>query len=169
MNNCIVCGNEYNKTDRHLKCCKCRPKIKKNCIDCNIEIRGNILRCIVCRKDNKKKRQEESGKFVTLKIFLCRAKNRKKIGEICLQDLKDKWEEQSGICPYSGVDLILPSYHKSTNPIYLASLDRIDSNKLYEKGNIQFVSSAINYMKGIMSHEETLKLCKIIADKWNLK
>lgn len=53
------------------------------------------------------------------------------------------------------------------NPIYTASLDRIDSSKGYEIGNIQFISTAINYMKNTMSHEDTLKLCKIIAEKYS--
>lgn len=53
------------------------------------------------------------------------------------------------------------------NPIYTASLDRIDSSKGYEIGNVQFISTAINYMKNTMSHEDTLKLCKIIAEKYS--
>ena len=56
---------------------------------------------------------------------------------------------------------------KPVHPLYTASLDRIDSSKGYEIGNVQFISTAINYMKNTMSHEDTLKLCEIIAEKYS--
>ena len=49
------------------------------------------------------------------------------------------------------------------NPIYIASLDRIDSSKGYIIGNVQFISTSINYMKNTMSHNDTLLLCNLIA------
>lgn len=45
--------------------------------------------------------------------------------------------------------------------------NRIDSSKGYEIGNVQFISTAINYMKNTMSHEDTIKLCNIIAQKYS--
>jgi len=83
--------------------------------------------------------------------------------------LLDVWNNQKGICPYSGVNLVLPSYSNKNNQIYVASLDRIDSSKKYSKGNIQFVSASLNYMKGQMTHDETIVLCKIIALFWAKK
>ena len=47
------------------------------------------------------------------------------------------------------------------------------SNKINKrKGNPQYLiadnrKTAINYMKNTMSHEDTLKLCKIIAEKYS--
>ena len=38
---------------------------------------------------------------------------------------------------------------------------------LYEKGNVMFVSTPINYMKNSMSEEETIAFCKKIAVFWN--
>lgn len=89
--------------------------------------------------------------------------------ELTLEYLKSVWDSQNGICPYSGINLILPTYttgHK--NPIYTASVDRIDSSKGYVPGNIQFVSMSINYMKNTMSHDETIRMCKIIANNFLL-
>ena len=91
---------------------------------------------------------------------------------ICLkkqkQDLKQQWEKQKGKCIYSGIDLELSKHNKIVkNPITSASLDRIDSSKGYIKGNIQFVSRSINYMKGEMNHKETIHLCKLIANFYN--
>jgi len=91
--------------------------------------------------------------------------NINKFYDVTLEDLKRQWDCQKGICPYSGIHLILKT---SNDPIYKASLDRIDSSKGYIVGNIQFVSQAINYMKNSLSHEDTIKMCKIIASNYKL-
>lgn len=44
-----------------------------------------------------------------------------------------------------------------------ASLDRIDSSKPYEEGNVQWVHKKINLMKGKIPHEEFLSICRKVA------
>ncbi len=105
--------------------------------------------------------------YTGLRNFITKAKKRKRMGDISLEDILSVWKNQNGICVYSGVKLSLPPSTGTISIIFLASLDRIDSNKPYSIGNIQFVSAAMNYMKGLMSHEETECLCKLIALKWN--
>lgn len=102
------------------------------------------------------------------KYYLKGAKNRFQECSLDIEILKLQWEKQNGICPYSGIKLIL-STHKNPckNKIYAASLDRINSSMGYHIGNIQFVSQCINFMKNTMTHEETIEMCKIIADNWN--
>lgn len=70
---------------------------------------------------------------------------------------------------YSGIKLTLPSFVKKNSKITTASLDRIDSSKPYTKGNVQFVSTSINFMKGELSHDDTILLCKQIASFWDKK
>ena len=78
--------------------------------------------------------------------------------------LKTLWLEQNEICPYSGVKLILNNHSKrNKDNRYTASLDRIDSNTGYIKGNVQFISMAINYMKHTMSHNDTIDFLNIIS------
>jgi hypothetical protein len=48
------------------------------------------------------------------------------------------------------------------DPIYSASLDRIDSNKGYEKGNIQWISRSMNYMKNDMTDQEVRFILNLI-------
>lgn len=101
------------------------------------------------------------------KYYFKTSKSRFKECTITLNDLEEQWNKQKGICPYSGIKLILNTHSKITkNKIYSASLDRIDSNVGYIKGNIQYVSQCINLMKNTMSHEETLNVCKIITKNW---
>jgi len=100
--------------------------------------------------------------------YLRRTKKCFKEATVTLIDLEEQWNLQKGICPYSGVNLVLTNYKfNCKDKTITASLDRIDSNLGYIKGNIQWVSQCINFMKNTMTHEETLKVCKIIADFWN--
>ena len=55
------------------------------------------------------------------------------------------------------------------NPIYTASLDRIDSKKGYIKGNIRWVSRSINWMKNDITDEMVWELCKLISENYKHK
>lgn len=105
--------------------------------------------------------------YTDFRYYMKHVKSRYKEYDITLDDLKDLWELQKGICPYSNINLKLSTHtNTSSDIIHSASLDRIDSSKGYIKGNIQYVSLAINYMKSTMSHEETIQMCKIIAENY---
>ena len=96
-------------------------------------------------------------------------KNKKNI--ITLKYLKFLWEKQKGICPYTGIKLKLFTHSLSrykTNmksDIRYASLDRIDANKPYAKGNVQFVAWPINYAKNDMSDKQMKRFIKLIRQK----
>ncbi|MDO1447313.1 hypothetical protein Q0590_13680 [Rhodocytophaga aerolata] len=83
--------------------------------------------------------------------------------------MKTQWEVQKGICPYTGLQLVQPKYNSKNDIQTTASLDRIDCKKGYIKGNIQFVSMAINYAKSTLTHKEMIALCRKIADYWKDK
>lgn len=85
--------------------------------------------------------------------------------DINLEYLKEIWQTQNGVCPYTGISLTLPEANniKIINICERASLDRIDSSKGYIKGNVQFISTPINYMKSTMSHEETLNFLNVVV------
>ena len=85
--------------------------------------------------------------------------------DISIDDLVEQWEKQKGICPYTGYQLILPekSNIKTVDFFHRASLDRIDSTKGYIKGNIQFVSTPINFLKSDKTDEEVRNFLKDIA------
>ena len=64
--------------------------------------------------------------------------------------LKEIWEKQNGVCPYTGIKMLLPEssskYHKIKS-LKKASLDRIDSSVGYRCGNVEFVCYAVNLGK----------------------
>lgn len=76
--------------------------------------------------------------------------------------LKEQWERQNGICPYTRLKMILP---KTTSEYKIkslrkASLDRIDSSKGYIKGNVEFVCMAVNLAKVNHTKEEMIQFFK---------
>ena len=99
---------------------------------------------------------DEFSPFRTF-LMLCKHNVRKKKFEfnLDLEYLKNLWESQKGKCPYSNIEMLLSNtaYGKQFKPIS-ASLDRIDSNKGYVKGNVEFVCLAMNYAKNKFSREE---------------
>lgn len=75
--------------------------------------------------------------------------------EIDVQYLKELWDNQNGICPYTGIKMLLPKTSTDFfHSLKKASLDRIDSKKGYIKGNVEFVCSAINLAKNSFTREE---------------
>lgn len=81
--------------------------------------------------------------------------------------LKEIWEKQKGICPYTGIQMILPpTTHMShqIKSLKRASLDRIDSSKGYLKDNVEFVCQAINNAKNSYSKSEMMCFIKEIKE-----
>lgn len=89
------------------------------------------------------------------KYYYRNCKRRNHEFNLDLEYLEQLWNIQKGICPYTKVRLTLNTHQKQLKDFrYSASLDRIDSSKGYIKGNVQFISTAINYMKSTMSDLE---------------
>lgn len=66
-----------------------------------------------------------------------------------LHDLREQWNKQQGVCPYTGWSLILPrtTGHSPPKTPDKASVDRIRSDVGYVKGNIQFVAMIAQFAK----------------------
>lgn len=103
--------------------------------------------------------------FTPFRYSLRCAKRRHKGCTLTLEDLQEQWELQQGVCPYTKLKLTLPEDgNVATLDVSIrASLDRIDSSKPYEVGNIQFISTPINYMKNSMSDEQTKTYLRVIS------
>lgn len=101
-------------------------------------------------------RQDEFSPFRAY-INQGRASNQKHKMSLTPQCLRKIWEKQNGICPYTGIKMILPRNtldHTKIRSLKKASLDRIDSSKEYTEENIEFVCMAINIAKNNFKKEE---------------
>lgn len=98
-----------------------------------------------------------------------KAKNRLDFVNITLQDLKNQWDKQDGVCPYTGVKLenYKNSQKTSLATPYRASVDRIDSSKGYEVDNIEFISYMAQCAKNRFTKEELIEFCKQVAANHN--
>lgn len=107
-------------------------------------------------------RKDEFTKF---RYHFRNIKSRNKEIDITIEDLRNVWEKQNGFCPYLGIKLTLNSYGKiKKDPITSASVDRIDSSKGYVKGNVQWISRSVNFMKSDMTENELLKIFDLIVE-----
>lgn len=78
--------------------------------------------------------------------------------------IEQAWElflKQDSKCALSGLPIKFGAQQQNNT----ASLDRIDSTKGYELGNIQWVHKHINFMKRTYSQEYFIDMCKNVARK----
>ena len=94
------------------------------------------------------------------KSFYTRIKNQVELRNydfnVSIEYLYDLYEKQGGRCAYTGEIINLPINTKQLrgeNNEDIASLDRIDNDKHYIEGNLQWVCKRINYMKHTMTED----------------
>ena len=101
--------------------------------------------------------------FAPFRRMLYRAKQsaqyRKLAFNLTLPFLKTLWERQKGICPYSGLTMVLPDKPKDVlSSPYQASIDRIISNKGYTQDNVEFVLLFVNLGKNDFCKDDVYTL-----------
>ena len=133
-------------------------------------------RAHACRSCSKKSYLTEDGmieintvllhKYTQTKTNIPTRKNRGRRDpltfNISIDDITNLYESQNHVCALSGIS-IEPEITKTLTEQNL-SIDRIDSFKGYEPDNIQLVDKRINMMKGSLSNEEFIWLCKKVAE-----
>jgi len=84
--------------------------------------------------------------------------------DLDVEYLRQLWENQDGTCPYTKIRMLLPKTSgDSFRSPKKASLDRIDSSKGYERGNVEFVCCAINLAKNSFTREQMKEFLKEIV------
>jgi hypothetical protein len=80
---------------------------------------------------------------------------------ISMADAWAQFEKQDGRCALTGWSLLIEhrSHSVSTKT---ASLDRIDSNKGYEVGNIQWLHKSVNQMKWSLTQDQFIEVCRAV-------
>jgi len=95
------------------------------------------------------------------------ARLRKRDYTIPNEYLWELWLKQDGKCALTGVELVIPpsNTHSVSEEMRqrFASLDRIDSKRCYEIGNVQWVCKTANLMKRDLSDADFVKFCKLVV------
>jgi len=96
-----------------------------------------------------------------------RSKERGEETDLTLEYLKQLLEKQNGLCSYTSIVLELPRSSQDADikksPTKL-SLDRIDPNIGYIKGNVEFVCYCVNVMKNDFSKQKMVEFIKKIRN-----
>lgn len=151
---CLLCNGEY--------------------IGSGIDVKRGKVKSCGCKKNSKNSNGMWKGYNdiygTTYNHYKSSAKKRNKEFNISIEYLWEKYIDQNKKCPYTGIELLLSTNkEKYKNGIvkrttFNASLDRIDSNLGYIEGNVQWVYKDINFMKGEMSHQEFVEMCKMVTE-----
>ena len=82
--------------------------------------------------------------------------------KITMEYIWNLYLQQDRKCALSGLPIHFPEGRRLYGGT--ASLDRIDSNKGYLEGNVQWLHKDINLLKGSRSDCELIRLCKLIIN-----
>lgn len=173
----VKCASCNKKVIKLLSEVKRRKKIGKNIFYCNNSCASkHKIRHLIPYQDNfiktkyTRKPDELSNFRWYLKVVRKTHKERNLEYDIDLNYLQELWEQQNGICPFTKQKLELKTHSKTQNTVnrpYQASIDRIDNNKGYIKGNIRFVSLMYNFCRNVFTDEQVLEFCKQVVENHN--
>lgn len=124
---------------------------------------GHVRSCKSCYTEQRKKVKIGSldGRLRAV-LGNINERRRSKGGEdLSLQDLRQLWDNQKGLCAYSGV----PMTWDDSNRYTTVSIDRIDSSKGYVRGNVAFCCFTVNIMKSNMPVEHFLWWCRNVSSR----
>lgn len=169
---CCVCSIKFERSDAEIK----RNKKKKRKTFCSRSCSGKYYIKNIPEEKRKNtehlKKGSERDQFSPFRVFLktCKMRMVQKNRELdlSLQDLKEQWDKQKGICPYTGWSMKIAPCQSRKNIEKTpdrASLDRIDSKKGYVKGNIQFVSLISQYAKNDWNEDVILEFADAVKNK----
>lgn len=153
---------DYNRTERrggkHFCSLSCSISISNKTVK-----RGNVGHF------HGRKGIERDG-YSPFRWFVTRAVcRRKKKGDtnLTVEYLKELWENQKGVCPFTGWGMELPEtsqgWKNCSGKTRRASLDRIDCSKGYVKGNVRFVCVIANMARQNYSDDDVIEFCKAVA------
>lgn len=143
-------GANFVRNNRRSMCKECTTQRQRNHL-INLENDTKLKKCLNSR--------------------LLGAKDRAKAHsiplDITLDYLLDLWKEQNGLCALSGIKMTyeLKAGRTPTN----LSLDKIDREKGYVKGNVQLVCMACNQIKSDLSDKDMYYFCKKIVEHYENK
>lgn len=160
---CPICNMEYWKADSEIKRNATLNRLNFCTNSCTAQYRRPLredLNNYAHSKNNiEHLRKLNMNKPVRFAYYINNTVRKRQEVTIDEEYLKNLWETQQSICPYTGIKLSLRTQETKINhntPYIYASLDRIDSSLGYIPGNVEFVSSGINLLKNKFSKKSVL-------------
>lgn len=180
--NFLIKENEDNP--RKCKSCKITKRKKDfRRITCKDGTSQNYKNCLDCEKKQKEKisivkkygipydvyhqgLSPQNFLKYSLKNARRTAKATGKDFSINYEYLISLWEKQKGLCAISKIPMTYFTGKGRNVNYYNVSLDRIDSEKGYIRGNVQLTCYIVNIMKNRLVQKEFLQICRKITGVW---
>ncbi len=147
--NCNCCGKQHTKTLKEHKRQQRRGQTKYYC-------------STSCAS-----RHSRTDSLSPFRPILSAAKRTAKVNQheydLDLEYLKQLWDTQQGVCPYTKIEMIQQTHGHHT--LKTASLDRIESSKGYIKGNVEFVCLFVNFGKNKFLKEDVIQFFSTVITK----
>lgn len=155
---CSGCGNNFKKERKYITAANKTARKHFCSLSCQMTFRNKTDKRFK-HSENLKKGHNKSDELSPFRFYFRKAKSRNKCN-LTLLEIKEQWISQNSLCALSGIEIRL----NGQNETYfdLASLDRIDSSKPYQKGNIQFVCLPLNLAKNTQTNDEFKKFLEKI-------
>lgn len=128
--------------------------------------RQRIIKSLSGKNSKLRKGFEDITGSVWRRILETSAHRKKRVPfTVTIEDVWSLFVQQNRKCAITGVDLYFAqTTFELENGLNTASLDRIDSDKGYELGNVQWVHTIVNRLKWDMPQDKFIKWCKLVAD-----
>lgn len=166
-----VLENKYYKKStsnhRFVKClCKCG---KEGLVRIDSLLNNNNKSCLNCSIFTKRKWHKSVGDFSRSHYNEIKQQSKARNLEfnISQEFLWDLFLKQDKKCKISGLNITLSNklIKNHTDRMNIsASVDRIDSNIGYIENNVQWVHKYINIMKGALSDNTFISICRIVSN-----
>ena len=167
---CLYCGNIFDKLkseyNRQINKGKSKFYCSYKCVG-KADIQKNPDKFKKFREANAIRIKKYCGcrldQYSPFKYHANKARSRSKLKnyqtDLTTEYLKEVWDKQNGICPYSNIKMELQRTTQDGDirktPIK-ASLDRIDPNIGYIQGNVEFVCYSVNVMKNDFTKQQMI-------------
>lgn len=171
---CKYCGNEIEKIKAEYE-----RRIKKKAVGffCNLKCSGSFFNAKHLEKYQgdasyfKGYHNNRLDQYSPFKYHANKARSRSKLKgyetDLTTEYLKEVWDKQNGICPYTNIKMEISRTSQDEDikkTPTKASLDRIDPNKGYIVGNVEFVCYCINVAKNDFSKDQMINFINQIKN-----
>ena len=136
---------------------KIRKLPKRTCFVCDKEYQSKVGNQKFCSKEcSTSKQVERSYKYLNnnLDAYIAHVLCKPGRKHLSVADITTIYKEQQGLCAVSKVPLTCIKIPNTKKVHTNLSIDRIDSTKGYEIGNIQLVCAIVNIMKSTLTMTE---------------
>ena len=169
LKKCTCCQKEYPKTSEYFPVTYRRGKkyMEPKCRSCLREYNRSY------KQKNAEKLRENQRKWTQTPLGAYKSLKNSTRGHLVLitqQEFVEWYKSQQKVCCYCGIkeeelQTLKDAYNNKT---YRLSIDRIDSNKNYEMGNLALCCLRCNHIKGDFFTQSEMEEIgqKFIARKW---